>query len=328
MVRSGTNYMLFILYLLGGLVMTVYAADWLVDGSSSIAKRLNVSDLVIGLTIVALGTSAPELAINIFSAMKGSTELAIGNVLGSNIANILLILGSAALISPLVISRNTTWKEIPFSLLAVVVLALMANDVWVDASAAEENMISRNDGLVMLCFLAIFIVYTFEIAKSNPDIVEEVIVDSIWKSIGLTVVGIIGLFAGGKFLVDGAVGLATMAGISERIIGLTIVAIGTSLPELAAAITAAKKGKTDMAVGNVIGSNILNVFLILGVTSTIMPMPFDASAANLDLGLVILSSLLLFGATFFYNPRKIGKREGIIFIGLYVTYLVVLVLNN
>lgn len=315
--------MLDILYLIGGLVLTVFAADRMVEGSSSLAKRFNVSDLVIGLTIVALGTSAPELAINIFSALEGSTDLAIGNVLGSNIANILLILGSAALISPLVISRNTIWKEIPFSLLAVIVLGLMANDIYLDAGVSQ-NMISRNDGLVMLCFLGIFIVYTFEIAGSNPDIVEEVEMQPLWKSIMFTILGIVGLFIGGKLLVDGAIGLAKMAGMSERVIGLTIVAIGTSLPELAAAVVAARKGKTDMAVGNVIGSNLLNIFLILGVTSTILPMPFDATA-NIDLGLVVVATLLLFGATFFYNPRKIGKKEGVIFISLYIIYLIVLV---
>ena len=312
-----------VLYLIGGMVLTIYSADRMVEGSSSIAKRYNISDLVIGLTIVALGTSAPELAINIFSALNGSTELAIGNVLGSNVANILLILGSAALVSPLVISKNTVWKEIPFSLLAVLVLGLMANDVYLDPGISD-NIISRNDGLVLLCFLAIFIVYTFEIARSNPDIVGEVEMRPLWKSILLTILGIVGLFIGGKFLVDGAIGLAQMAGISERVIGLTIVAIGTSLPELAAAIVAARKGKTDMAVGNVIGSNILNIFLILGVTSTILPMPFDA-VANMDIGLVLLSTLLLFAATFLYNPRRIGKREGVIFIGLYIIYLVVLV---
>ncbi len=316
--------MLDIIFLIGGLVLTLYAANWLVEGSSSIAKRLNVSDLVIGLTIVALGTSTPELAINIFSAIKGSTDLAIANVLGSNIANILLILGTASLISPLVISTNTTWKEIPFALLAVIVLGLMANDLWLDANASG-NFISRTDGMVMLCFLAIFIVYTFEISKFHPEAAGEVHVMSVGKSIFLTIFGIIGLFIGGKLLVEGAVGLAQLAGISERVIGLTIVAIGTSLPELAAAIVAARKGKTDLAVGNVIGSNILNVFLILGVTATIHPMPFDAESSNHDLGLVLLSSILLFASTFFYNPRRIGKREGVIFVSLYTIYLITLV---
>ncbi len=316
--------MLDLLFLIGGLILTLYAANWLVDGASSIAKRFNVSDLVIGLTIVALGTSTPELAINVFSAIKGSTDLAIGNVLGSNIANILLILGVSSILSPLIISTNTTWKEIPFGLLAVVVLGLMANDLWLD-KGATGNFISRTDGMILLCFLAIFFVYTFEMARNEKGGTDEVYVMSIRKSTLLTILGIAGLFAGGKFLVDGAIGIATMIGISERVIGLTIVAIGTSLPELAAAIVAAKKGKTDLAVGNVIGSNILNIFLILGVTATIKPMPYVAASSNYDLGLVVLASFLLFGASFLYTPKMISKREGIIFVVLYVIYLVSLI---
>jgi len=315
-----------LLYLAGGLVLTILAADWLVDGASSIAKRLDVSDLVIGLTIVALGTSTPELAINIFSAIEGSTGLAIGNVLGSNIANILLILGAAALYAPLAITKNTTWKEIPFSLLAVVVLGIMANDVLIDPQL-EKNFISRNDGLVMLLFLAIFLVYTFEIAKSDKGSsdTEEVSMMSLPKSIFLTLVGIAGLFVGGKLLVEGAIGLAQMVGISERVIGLTIVAIGTSLPELAAAVAAARKGKTDMAVGNVIGSNIFNIFLILGVTSSIKPLEFGAGPLNHDILLTLGATALLFVATFFYSPRRIDKREGWVFLALYVIYLISLV---
>ncbi|HFA49952.1 MAG TPA: calcium/sodium antiporter [Bacteroidetes bacterium] len=315
--------MLHLLFLIAGLGLTLMAANWLVDGSASIAKRLNVSDMVIGLTIVALGTSTPELAINIFSAIEGSTALAIGNVLGSNIANILLILGVASLVGPLVVSQNTIWKDIPFSFMGVLVLGFMANDMW-SGVGDETNFISRTDGLILLCFLVIFIVYTFEMARSYPQETEEVAVMSVGKSILLTLVGIVGLFIGGKLLVDGAIGLAEMAGISERVIGLTVVAIGTSLPELAAAVVAAKKGKTDLAIGNVMGSNILNIFLILGVTATIHPMPFEA-AANLDLSLVMLASLLLFGAIFMYNPRRIGKRAGVIFVALYIIYLVVLV---
>lgn len=316
--------MLDLIFLAGGLVLTLLAANWLVDGSSSIAKRLNISDLVIGLTIVALGTSTPELAINIFSAIEGSTGLAIGNVLGSNIANILLILGVSALFAPLIISQNTTWKEIPFSLLAVIVIGILANDLWLDPTA-NGNYISRTDGMILLCFLAIFIVYTFEMAKFNPDVAEQVEQMPWVKSIFLTLVGIAGLFVGGKLLVEGAIGLATMVGMSERVIGLTIVAIGTSLPELATAVAAARKGKTDLAVGNVIGSNILNIFLILGITSAIHPMEYDGGPSNHDLGLVMMSTLLLFGATFFYSPKRIDKREGFLFLGLYVVYLVTLV---
>ncbi len=312
--------MISILLLLLGLAFTLFSANWLVDGASSLAKRLHISDLVIGLTVVALGTSTPELAINIFSALEGSSGLAIGNVLGSNIANILLILGITAIISEIEVTTNTIWKEIPFSLLAAVVIGIMANDQWLDPTA-NGNFISRTDGMVLLCFLVIFLVYTFEIAKFHPDPAEEVKLLPRWKSILFLVVGIAGLFGGGKLLVEGAVGVANMFGMSERVIGLTIVAIGTSVPELATSITAAYKGKAGMAVGNVVGSNILNVFLILGLTAIIQPMPFQVPTMNHDLGLVVLASLFLFMATVIFTPKRICKREGIVFTVLYVLYL-------
>ena len=316
--------MLSVIYLIGGLLLTLLSANWLVEGSSSIAKRFNVSDLVIGLTVVALGTSTPELAINVFSAVEGSTGLAIGNVLGSNIANILLILGVSALIHPLEVTRNTTWKEIPLSLLAAIVIGIMANDDWLDPSASG-NFISRTDGMVLLCFLAIFMVYTFEIARTSTDTAEKVAQMPLWKGIFLTVIGIIGLFIGGKLLVDGAVEVSKMLGMSERMIGLTIVAIGTSLPELATSVVAAWKGKTDLAVGNVVGSNILNIFLVLGLTATIKPLPFELPVMNHDLGLVVVASLFLFSSTVLISAKKISRWEGGVFLGLYIAYLVSLV---
>ena len=316
--------MLSVIYLIGGLLLTLLSANWLVEGSSSIAKRFNVSDLVIGLTVVALGTSTPELAINVFSAVEGSTGLAIGNVLGSNIANILLILGVSALIHPLEVTRNTTWKEIPLSLLAAIVIGIMANDDWLDPSASG-NFISRTDGMVLLCFLAIFMVYTFEIARTSTDTAEKVAQLPLWKGIFLTVIGIIGMFIGGKLLVDGAVEVSKMLGMSERMIGLTIVAIGTSLPELATSVVAAWKGKTDLAVGNVVGSNILNIFLVLGLTATIKPLPFELPVMNHDLGLVVVASLFLFSSTVLISAKKISRWEGGVFLGLYIAYLVSLV---
>ena len=316
--------MLSVIYLIGGLLLTLLSANWLVEGSSSIAKRFNVSDLVIGLTVVALGTSTPELAINVFSAVEGSTGLAIGNVFGSNIANILLILGVSALIHPLEVTRNTTWKEIPLSLLAAIVIGIMANDDWLDPSASG-NFISRTDGMVLLCFLAIFLVYTFEIARTSTDTAEKVAQMPLWKGIFLTVIGIIGLFIGGKLLVDGAVEVSKMLGMSERVIGLTIVAIGTSLPELATSVVAAWKGKTDLAVGNVVGSNILNIFLVLGLTATIKPLPFELPVMNHDLGLVVVASLFLFSSTVLISAKKISRWEGGVFLGLYIAYLVSLV---
>ncbi|MFQ5447487.1 MAG: calcium/sodium antiporter [Saprospiraceae bacterium] len=310
--------------LVAGLVLTLFSAKWLVDGASSIAKRFHVSDMVIGLTVVALGTSAPELVINVYSAIKGSSGLAIGNILGSNTANILLILGVAALISPLHISTNTKWKEIPFSLLAAIVLGIIANDTWLD-KMATGNYISSTDGMVLLCFLVIFMVYTFEMARFNPEPAHKVVEMKLWKSLLLLGGGITGLFFGGKFLVEGAVDISRWWGLSERIIGLTIIAIGTSLPELATSIVAATKKRTDMAIGNIIGSNILNIFLVLGVTATIQPMKFESPAMNHDLGLVVLSSVLLFITTLFYSPRRIGRRAGTLYVILYAGYMISLI---
>jgi cation:H+ antiporter len=310
--------------LVAGMVITLLSAKWLVDGASSIAKRFRVPDMVIGLTVVALGTSTPELVINIYSAIEGSAGLAIGNVFGSNIANILLILGVAALISPITISTNNRWKEIPFSLLAAIVLGIIANDTWLD-NLSTGNFISRTDGLVLLCFLAIFMVYTFEIARFNPEPADEVVAMKLWKSLLLTVGGSAGLFFGGKILVDGAVDISRWLGMTERIIGLTIIAIGTSLPELATSIVAAMKKRTDLAIGNVIGSNILNIFLVLGVTGVIQPMKFESPTMNHDLGIVVLSSILLFVTTFFYSTKRIGRRAGTLYVTLYVGYMISLI---
>lgn len=313
--------------LIAGFVIILYGAKILVDGASSIAKRFNISDLIIGLTVVAFGTSMPELVINIFSAIKGSTGLAIGNVIGSNISNILLILGVAALIRPLTLSVNTQWKEIPFSLLAVVVLGIMANDVWFNEDH-DGNLISMSDGLVLLCFLIIFMVYTFEIARFNPEPADEYKPKPILQSAGLFVLGAIGLYFGGQLLVDGAIGIAKTYGLSDRIIGLTIVAIGTSLPELATSVVAAWKKQTGMAIGNVIGSNILNVFLILGVTALIKPLPFETPVMNHDLGVVVLASILLFATSQIYSPRRIGRRAGGFYVILYISYIISLIFVN
>lgn len=306
--------------LFGGIAAIVLSAHWLVEGSSSIAKKYGISDLVIGLTIVAFGTSAPELTVNVFSALEGSTDIAIGNVLGSNIANIFLILGISSIIYPLLIQKNTTWKEIPLSLLAAVVLGIMANDQWLDGSTTG-NFISRIDGLVLLCFFVIFLVYTIEIAK-NQSVSEEVGTPMpIWKASLFVVLGLAGLYFGGKYFVQGATSVASQLGMSERLIGLTIVAIGTSLPELATSIVAALRKKADIAVGNVVGSNIFNIFFILGITSTIQPLPFSPPS-NLDILVTIAASFLLFLTTITLGKKRVDRSEGVVFVLLYVGYIV------
>lgn len=313
------------LWLAIGLVLVIFSSKWLVEGASSVAKNMNVPDLVIGLTIVAFGTSAPELVANLFSVIDNKPDIAIGNILGSNIANVFLILGVAAAIYPLKVHHGTTWKEIPLSFLAAIVLFVMANDIWLDGNGS--NMISRSDGLVLLGFMCIFLVYTFEIAKKSPDDTEDVVTLPMWKSVTFIAVGLLGLFLGGKWFVDGASGMARQWGISERIIGLTVVAIGTSLPELATSIIAALKKKADIAVGNVVGSNIFNIFFILGISATVKPLPFNAAQSNVDALMTIGASALLFLSTRTLSKSVITRVEGVIFVGIYFTYLIYLIVS-
>ena len=265
--------MSFVLFIVG-LILLVIGSNWLVDGASSLARRFNISDLVIGLTIVAFGTSSPELVVNLVASFNGNTDIAIGNVVGSNIFNILLILGISAMITPVVVKSTTTWKEIPFSILAVFVMALMANDILLDGD--PKSGISRIDGMVLLCFFLIFLAYTFALAKHKnhtPETNEKTI--SLRKSIVFIILGLLGLFFGGKFLVDGAIDIARIFGLSEQVIGLTVVAAGTSMPELFTSVIAAIKKNSDIAIGNVVGSNIFNIFLILGLSASIRPIPYD-----------------------------------------------------
>lgn len=302
-----------------GLVMVLLGANGLVGGASSIAKMLNVPDLVIGLTIVALGTSSPELVANYFSVMEGKPDIAVGNILGSNIANILLILGVTAIIYPVNVQSSTIWKEIPLCLLAALVLFVVANDQWLDGS--PEGWISRTDGMVLLGFMAIFMVYTFEIAKKPTVGIEDVSIMPLWKSILFVAGGLAGLFWGGKFFVDGASAMARSWGATERVIGLTVVAIGTSLPELATSVIAARQKKADIAIGNVVGSNIFNVFFILGTISTIKPLPYHAAESNKDAFVMIAASIALFVATRIFSRNQIGRTEGVIFAASYGVYL-------
>lgn len=312
------------LLLIGGLTLVLFAANWLVKGASAVAKKFKVSDLVIGLTIVAFGTSSPELVTNILASQSGSTDLAVGNILGSNLSNIFLILGIAAIIFPLTVHHGTVWKEIPLAILAALLILILANDEWLDG--APTSIISRSDGMVLLCFMVIFLVYTFEIArKGTPDAVESVQKLPMWMSILMVVGGLVGLYFGGKWFVEGASNIARNLGVSERVIGLTIVAIGTSLPELVTSATAAYHKKTDIAVGNVVGSNIFNIFFILGLTAVLKPLPYSAATINFDAWMGVAAAVLLFGATRAFSKNQIGRSEGVIFILIYVAYLVYLI---
>lgn len=314
------------IFLIAGFILLIKGAGFLVNGASSIARRFNVSDLVIGLTIVAFGTSTPELFVNIFASFKGNTDIAIGNVLGSNIANIFLILGVSAAIYPLTVTKGTVWKEIPFSLLAILVLGVLANDRLIDKSSSSALM--RADGLIFLFFFIIFLYYSSSIAKRIEGMEEHVPAKQygLAKSSLWVMFGLIGLTLGGKWIVDGAVQLATRFGMSQSLVGLTIVAVGTSLPELATSAMAAYKRNVEIAVGNVVGSNIFNIFFVLSASSIIKPLPFKETS-NIDIGMVILAELLLFVFMFTGRKRLLDRWEGIVFLLLYAAYIIFLVVQ-
>lgn len=297
----------------------------LVDGSSTIAKRFGVSDLIIGLTIVSFGTSAPELMVNILAALRGAGDIAVGSIVGSNISNIFLILGVSAMIMPLAVKRQTTWKEIPLNLLAAVVLFLVANDVLIDGS--DASILTRIDGFVMICFFLVFIYYTFHLARSEKNDIEKAPKRALWLSLVMTLIGIVGLALGGKWVVDSAQTIATSLGLSEALIGLTVVALGTSLPELATSAVAAYKGNTDIAVGNVVGSNIFNIFWVLGLSSVIRPIEFS-DKINADILIYVVATILLFLFSFTGGHHKITRKEGFQFLIAYVAYMVFLVLRG
>jgi len=315
-----------ILLILAGFILLIGGANYLVKGASSLAKRLGVRTLVIGLTVVAFGTSAPELVVNLISAGSGATELAVGNILGSNIANILLVLGVTAAIAPIVVEKGTTWKEIPLSLLAAVMLVVFGSDYLLDGVVSD--VIGRTDGIALLAFFAIFMYYSYGISKADTkgekgERIEEL---AFWKSFGLILAGIIGLVLGGKLIVDGAVTIATDLGVSEHLIGLTIVALGTSLPELATAIVASLKKQVGLAVGNVVGSNIFNIFFVLGTTATVSPLGFSSRALQDGFWLLGVSALLFLAL--FIGRQKLSRIHGYSFVGLYVVYLIFAIIQK
>ncbi|MBN1493985.1 MAG: calcium/sodium antiporter [Candidatus Omnitrophica bacterium] len=316
--------MINILLLSCGFILLLKGADLLVEGATHIARKFNVSDMVIGLTVVAFGTSLPELFVNIHASMRGSAEIAIANVLGSNSANILLILGVSAIIYPLIVNKGTVWKEIPVSFLAVAILGILVADSFID-----ENgfcVISRGDGVVLLGFFIVFLLYLSTIMH-NPDdsfVDKQDMKFSLFKMIMFIFFGLCGLMFGGKFIVDAAITLARHGGISERVIGLTIVAVGTSLPELATSAVAAYKHNAEIAVGNIVGSNIFNIFFILGISACVRPLPY-AFSSNIDMLIVAIASLLLFVSMFTGKRRAIDRWEGIVFIIMYIAYIVFIV---
>lgn len=305
--------------LIAGFVCLIIAAGFLVDGSAALARRMNVSDLVIGLTVVAFGTSTPELFVNLAAAVRGQMDIAFGNVVGSNIANILLILGVSAIIAPLAASRGTVWKEIPFSLLAAIVLGIVVNDILFSGTS---GMVTRGDGLILLCFFCIFLYYSASIAFEVKGIEQHTPIKALSIPAALIRVGsgLGGLMLGGWLIVTNATLIAKTIGMSEALIGLTIVAVGTSLPELATSAVAAYKKNADIAVGNVVGSNIFNIFFILGVTTVVHPIPFNVNS-NIELVVLIVASIILFVSMFTGKKRFIDRWEGILFLAAYIGFI-------
>ena len=306
-----------------GIVLVILGADWLTKGASALARRFNMSELLIGLTIVAIGTSLPELVISTGSALKGSSGLALGNVVGSNIFNGLLILGVTALLCPIKFDAKMLTREIPFNLLASIVLILVSGSMLVGGAPGET--ITRYGGMLLLCFLAIFVRYTFSITN-DADEEEAGETMSIWKAVLFIVAGLAALIFGGNIFVDGATEIARVLGLSEAVIGITIVSAGSSLPELAVSVSAARKGNVGIALGNVLGSNILNIFFILGVSATITPIALDGFSC-VDYYVLLASSLLIYAVARFGGKAIITRFEGALLVAGYVAYTTWLVMN-
>jgi cation:H+ antiporter len=312
------TYLLLIL----GFALLVKGADWLVDGSTRVAEQLGVSQMVIGLTIVAMGTSMPELVVSVLASYEGRPDLSIGNVLGSNIANVLLILGCTAIIIKMPVPRNTILSEVPFSLAAALLVGFLANShLWYEDPAGL--FISRGDGVIIMFFFLLFLAYTLTIAREGQKSKKVAAVSpfhNMKKSALLILGGVAALFLGGKWVVDSATEIALQLGLSETLIGLTVVALGTSLPEFVTSIAAALKKNTDIAIGNAVGSNIFNLLFILGISAFIRPLPFNV-ASNADIMVVIASSTFILMALILGRRMSITRKDGIVFVAAYLAYL-------
>ncbi len=321
-----------ILFLLFGFYLLIKSADIFVDGAAGLAKKYKVPKLIVGLTLVAFGTSAPEATVSLIAALQGSADIAIGNVIGSNVANIALVLGVAALLRAIPVSKSTLSHGIPLSILAMVVLIVMGYDTFFQNHGVEFNRLTLGDGLILLFFFVVFLYYIFGDFKSaqvQEDEIEKKEMqhyrDSIWFLALMIVGGLAGIMVGGKLVVDQAVVIATALGISEAIVGLTIVAVGTSLPELVTSIVAALKNEKDIAIGNIVGSNIFNVFLVLGLTAVVIPVNFDPALlvdAVYTLAVTILFFLILL------KQKQLTRFSGAVLLASYVLYIVSLVFRE
>ena len=305
-----------------GFVLLIKGAGALVSGASSLAKKFNISELAIGLTIVALGTSAPELVVNIISGTAGHSEVVFGNIIGSNIFNLFLILGVAGTIYPLVVQRNTVLKELPFSLFITLLFFYLINDRLFNKGS--EDMLSSWDAIILSIFFLVFLSYVFVSMKSNPDNgPSDIKIYGGWGTTLRIIGGLGGLILGGKLVVDNAVEIAKVFEVSEKLIGLTIIAAGTSLPELATSAVAAYKKQADIAIGNVVGSNIFNILFVLGITGLITPLHYDSSL-NTDLYILMGGAVLLLLFMFTVNKKKLDRREAFVYLLSFVGYMIFL----
>ncbi|MFP4268123.1 MAG: calcium/sodium antiporter [Spirochaetaceae bacterium] len=317
--------LIYILFLLG-FPLLIGGAYATVRGASTLALKLGISELVIGMTVVAFGTSAPELLVSTFAAFKGSPDVGTGNIIGSNLSNLLLIIGIASLITPLKMQKSIRRREIPFTLLATLILLVLVNDTILNGT--DNNSLNLGDGIVLLGFFSIYLYYIFSLSKAGDEPVEKVeTTSSIPLALLFLAAGIAGLGFGGQWLVDGASTIAARLGMSEALIGLTVVALGTSLPELATSVTAALRGQPDMAIGNVVGSNVFNILWILGFSSVLHEVGFNISL-NIDLLFLIFVTLLFFLFTFTGKKHQIGRVEGGIFLLFYALYIVFVVVRG
>ncbi|MFA5796775.1 MAG: calcium/sodium antiporter [Candidatus Woesearchaeota archaeon] len=311
-----------------GLVVLIKGADFLVEGSSTLAKKLGIAPMIIGLTIVAIGTSLPELLVNVFAAISHQPEIALGNIIGSNIANILLILGITVIVARTITLKHTTiWREIPFAIGAIILLLILA-------VISPAHIINRTGGILLLLAFVVFIYYIYRYAMQSKNTeeylteVEKIPIQtySPIKITALILFGLIGLYFGGKWTVEGAIYIATVLGLSEFVISATIIAIGTSLPELVTSLIAIRKNEKDLAIGNIIGSNIVNILLILGITATITPLPV-LNYMFIDLVVVMTITALLFAFMFIGKKHELERWQGIVFIILYVAYIGLIILR-
>jgi len=303
-----------------GFVCLIFGANWLVDGATALAKKYKVSDLAIGLTIVAFGTSAPELVVNIIGSLNGYSDIVLGNIVGSNNFNLFIILGISGLILPITIQTSTAWKEIPISLFATIILLLLINDF----KFSEPSYLSRVDSLIMLVMFVMFLYYVFRQMKQDSNIQADFVQKSTLKIWSLILIGLSGLVIGGQFVVVNSVEIANSLGVSEKIIGLTIVAAGTSLPELVTSIVAATKKNSDIAIGNVIGSNVFNILLILSISGMVMPIEYNPKF-NLDFYILIGGTIFLLTSMLTGQRKRLDRWEAAILLVFYLFYTIYLV---